>query len=131
MALTQDQTQELRNAIDGRRAVLIADLHRGTDRVRDQDQHESIAGAAPDPGDESVATLIADLDHADVSRDLAELRALEAARERMQQGSYGVCSNCGTDIPFARLRANPGAERCIDCQAQYEKTHVAVHRSSL
>ena len=31
-------------------------------------------------------------------------------------GSYGVCIDCGTDIPAARLYATPEAERCIACQ---------------
>ncbi|HYG55818.1 MAG TPA: TraR/DksA family transcriptional regulator [Burkholderiales bacterium] len=130
MALTHEQTQELRTFIDGRRTTLVAELQRGTDRVR-EDQHEAIAGPAPDPGDESVATLIADLDHADVARDVAELRSLDAACDRMQEGSYGVCADCGIDIPFARLKANPSAERCIDCQSKFEKTYAQPTGTSL
>jgi len=130
MALTQDQAQELARAIEGRRSTLIAELQRGTERVR-EDDHDTVAGTVPDPGDESVATLIKDLDHADVSRDVAELRSLEAARGRMQEGSYGVCIDCGIDIPFARLQATPSAERCIACQEKYEKTYATPGGSSL
>src|SRR5688572_26046667 len=130
MALTQTQAQELARAIAGRRSTLIAELQRGTERVR-EDDHDTVAGTVPDPGDESVATLIKDLDHADVSRDVAELRSLEAARGRMQEGSYGVCIGCGADIPFARLQAAPSAERCIECQENYEKTHAHARGSSL
>ena len=130
MALTDHQAKQIAQVIDSRRAVLIADLQRGTERVR-EDNHDVIAGTVPDPGDESVAALIADLDHADVSRDVAELRALEAARGRMQEGSYGVCIGCGADIPFARLQATPSAERCITCQEKYEKTYASPMGSSL
>jgi DnaK suppressor protein len=130
MPLTNHQAQELAKVIDGRRSVLIADLQRGTERVR-EDDHDAVAGTVPDPGDESVATLIADLDHADVSRDVAELRSLEAARSRMEDGSYGVCSSCGIDIPFARLQANPSAERCITCQEKFEKTYAQPTGTSL
>ena len=130
MALTDHQAKQLAQVIDSRRAVLIADLQRGTERVR-EDEHETIAGKVPDPGDESVAALIADLDHADVSRDVAELRSLEAARIRMTEGSYGVCSSCGVDIPFARLQAAPSAERCITCQEKFEKTYAQTTGSSL
>lgn len=130
MALNDNQAKELAKVIDGRRAVLIADLQRGTERVR-EDDHDTVAGTVPDPGDESVAALIADLDHADVSRDVAELRSLEAARSRMEDGSYGVCSSCGIDIPFARLQANPSAERCITCQEKFEKTYAQQTGTSL
>jgi RNA polymerase-binding protein DksA len=131
MALTQQQARELRDVIDGRRSVLVGELQRSADKVRGEDQREAVAGSAPDPGDESVATLFADLDHADISRDVAELRSLEAARSRMDEGRYGICSSCGIEIPFARLKANPGAERCIACQEKYEKTYAQPTGTSL
>ena len=123
MALTEKQTQELHAALEQRRAVLLAELREDVERVR-RDRFEDLAGAAPDPGDESVATLIADLDHADVGRDLTELRGLEAARTRLADGSYGICADCGGDIGYGRLRANPAALRCIDCQTVHEKTYA-------
>ena len=130
MALTPQQTQELQATIDRRRAALVSELREDVERVR-RDRHEDLAGAAPDPGDESVATLIADLDHADVGRDLDELRGLEAARGRISDGSYGVCLECGGEIGFERLRANPSAVRCIRCQTIHEKTYAAPGGSSL
>ena len=125
MPLTPQETQELRTALEQRRASLLAEVSQDLDKVR-ADRFEDLAGAAPDAGDESVASLISDLDQADASRDLSELRMLETARARMADGSYGACSNCGQDIGFARLRANPGAERCIHCQTLFEKTHAGT-----
>ena len=130
MALTQKQTQELHTAIEQRRAALITELREDVERVRN-DNFEDLAGAAPDAGDESVATLIADLDHADVSRDLNELRDLEAARTRLADGSYGTCADCGGEIGYERLKANPAAVRCIACQTRHEKTYGGVSGSSL
>lgn len=66
--------------------------------------------------------LLADLDQADRSRDLDELRGLEAAHGRIESGEFGVCVDCGRDIAFERLRATPTAIRCIDCQTRHEKT---------
>jgi DnaK suppressor protein len=130
MALTSGQAEELRGMIEARRRALQAELHDGIDRAR-EDSFEDLAGAAPDAGDESVATLIGDIDHADVSRDVTELRALDAARERMEQGSYGVCVECGSDIEYERLKAAPAAIRCIGCQRLHEKTHASPTGSSL
>jgi len=124
MALTPQQAQELRQQIEQRRAQLIADLREDAERVR-RDRFADLAGAAPDRGDESVATLLADLAHADTGRDLDELRGLEAALARLADGGYGVCASCGADIGFERLRVNPAAVRCIRCQAVHEKTHGA------
>ena len=121
MALTPPQMQSLQKTIEQRRSVLVDELREDMERVR-RDRHEDLAGAAPDAGDESVATLIADLEHADLGRDLDELRALEQARARLSDGSYGICIDCGRDIGFERLKANPSAVRCIEDQTRYEKT---------
>lgn len=130
MALTPQQTQELHVAIEHRRDALLAELREDVERVR-RDRHEDLAGAAADAGDASVATLIADLDHADVGRDLSELRGLEVARARLSDGSYGICLDCGGDIGYRRLKANPAAMRCVDCQRIHEKTYATPTGSSL
>jgi DnaK suppressor protein len=130
MALTEQQKKELRPEIERRRAALISELRADAERVRG-DRFEDLAGQAPDPGDESVATLITDLGHANMGRDLSELRALEAALARLRDGSYGICAECGGDIGFERLRANPAAVRCVDCQRVHEKTFAGPSTSSL
>ena len=130
MALTPQQTEELRSVVERRREALLGEFGRDLNRMR-EDGIDHVVGAVPDPGDESVQSLIQDLDQAEASRDLSELRTLDAARERMANGSYGSCTNCGQDIGFERLRANPGAERCIQCQTQFEKTHASQGRTSL
>jgi DnaK suppressor protein len=130
MPLTQHQTEELRGLIDQRRSALLAELREDAARVREQPYSEH-AGPAPDTGDESVATLIADLEQADVTRDLDEFRSLESARQRLAGGDYGTCVDCGGDIGFARLKATPSAIRCIDCQSRHEKTFGGDPRPSL
>ena len=130
MALTQEQAKELRGAIEQRRSALLAELRKDVDRAREE-QYGDLAGPAPDAGDESVADLIADLDHAEVERDVGELRQLDAARSRMDEGHYGECIQCGRDIQYARLRANLSALRCIDCQTLYERTHGQAGGASL
>jgi RNA polymerase-binding protein DksA len=130
MALTPEQTQELKTTVEQRSAALRAEVAGDLGRMR-EDRLRDLAGAAPDPGDESVASLISDLDQAEATRDLSELRMLDAARQRIAEGSYGTCIECGQDIGFARLRANPGAERCITCQTQFEKTHASPGKPTL
>ena len=49
------------------------------------------------------------------------LRDIEAAIQRVENGSYGVCKPCGRSIPQARLKAVSWARYCIDCQEQVEQ----------
>lgn len=44
-------------------------------------------------------------------------------REQLGQAA-GHCLSCGDEIPSERLRANPAALRCIDCQAETERRRV-------
>ena len=121
MALTDQQARELDRMISSRREALIAELREDARKAR-AERFGEVAGEVPDTGDESVASLIADLDQAEWSRDLDELRGLDAAHERIEGGGYGTCVDCGREIGFERLRANPTAIRCIDCQTRHEKT---------
>jgi RNA polymerase-binding transcription factor DksA len=121
MALTSQQVQEMRHRIHERRRQLAAELRGDAERARGESYGE-LAGATHDTGDESVADLFADLDQAEMTRDLAELRDLEAARLRLAAGTYGVCADCGGEIGYERLRANPAALRCVACQTRHEKT---------
>jgi len=130
MPLSHHQTNELREAINRRRKALIAEIRADVAKARNEPYGE-LAGAAPDSGDESVADLLQDLDQFDVTRDLSELRELEAARERLASGQYGVCADCGSDIEYARLRVNPGAPRCLGCQDMHEKTYAGSARPKL
>lgn len=49
------------------------------------------------------------------SAGLAEIRMIRAALGRIEDGTYGICVNCGEEIAPARLEAVPHAARCIDC----------------
>src|SRR5215472_11213123 len=42
---------------------------------------------------------------------------VERALERLHEGTYGVCEGCGRRIPDDRLRYQPAATRCVECQA--------------
>lgn len=55
------------------------------------------------------------------ARESAELDAVDAALRRIADGRYGLCTDCGVDIPAARLHAAPETPRCLDCQTRLEQ----------
>jgi len=124
MSLTTGEVEELKRTIDRRHEQLGAELREDVNRAR-EDSRPELAGPAPDPGDSSVADLIADLDHSELLRDAQEIQELQAARQRIAAGTYGRCEDCGRDIGIERLRVQPAARRCIDCQAVHEKTFAS------
>ena len=46
-----------------------------------------------------------------------------AALARIEEKTYGQCTDCGHEIPEGRLDARPDAARCVACQAKWAKKH--------
>lgn len=122
MPLNRRDLIQLASAIEERRDALQEEIRREVARAR-RETHAEVAGATHDRGDEALADLVTDIGSAEVTRDLGELGGLEAALRRLADGSYGACTDCGAEIPLARLQAEPGAIRCAACQARHEKTY--------
>lgn len=71
------------------------------------------------------------MDNADKASELEEISRAAALAAAQQRGGTTTgstyCIDCGDEIPAARRRANPYAQRCIECQSDYEKTrHIAA-----
>lgn len=52
--------------------------------------------------------------------------ALAEAMDRIREGTYGLCADCGCRIPERRLRALPTATLCVRCQEARESTGIAA-----
>lgn len=46
---------------------------------------------------------------------------IDAALERLEQGVYGICAECGEEIDPQRLQVRPFSRYCIDCKTDLEK----------
>ena len=123
MALSRQQFDELKRLVESRCVALAAEIQADASRVRN-DSAGALADGHMDSGDAAVADQIADLDNAELARDLHELRELEAARARLDAGSFGQCVDCHEEIGYRRLRVQPAATRCFDCQRIHESTHA-------
>jgi DnaK suppressor protein len=52
---------------------------------------------------------------------IERVHKLETALERLRDGDYGVCVECGEPIAAARLRAMPEVQTCVRCQDRLER----------
>ena len=57
----------------------------------------------------------------------AELAQIEQALQRLPQPGFGLCSDCGEAIAFARLQLEPWARRCVACETAAEGPALARH----
>lgn len=99
-------------------------------QMRFSDAQDGEAASAPsqalnvqDQVDIADERLLDGLRYAESERDVGELRAIAAARERLDAGNFGLCVSCQKEIPRARLDALPASARCVECQARYEAQH--------
>ena len=128
--LTGLQQSELRDTLTARREELTEEIR--TELINTEDERFiDLAGRVHDNAEASVADLLYDLDLAVMDQHLASLRDVEHALDRMRQGTYGVCVDCGKPIPYARLHAYPTAARCLEDQERFEQTHAGQNHAQL
>jgi len=128
--LSQEQTKKLQQKLTESRQQLRSEIRDELLKSEDE-RYGELAGQVHDTGDESVADLLVDTNISIVSRYIGELREVEAALERMKTGDYGLCEECGAEIPFERLEAYPTARRDVEHQARHEQTHAAEGRPKM
>jgi len=120
--LTDSQRGQLRAQLEQRKEQLLQEL--------DAVQRDTLAVAsaasrgqaepAGSPRDQANSMADGMVRDAEAARDHAELTAVRAALERMAEGSYGECTDCGQSVGVPRLLAQPSAVRCIACQSKAE-----------
>lgn len=115
--LSTEQLATLREQLEREREALL--------RLRQQEVTDTVVAAEQtlDVGDRqdaaaNEAARLAQWTLADHER--VRLGELEAALQRMQGGSYGVCELSDEPIPYARLRSEPTARATVEAQAEAE-----------
>src|SRR6188768_1382013 len=99
-----------------RRGELLTEMHAAETAARE-------VGAAYDRADRrdaAKADAESQLLGTQEERDRSELAQVEAALQRLGAGAYGLCADCAEPIPLARLRVQPAALRCADCEQAHE-----------
>ena len=93
----------------------------------DSYERDKAAGnASPDDGIQDLADKAASAYSKELNFSLSDaernlLMLIEEAFNRMKEGNYGTCTNCGAEIGEKRLQAVPWTPFCIDCQELQEK----------
>jgi RNA polymerase-binding transcription factor DksA len=119
--LTSEERERIEAALDARLAELVhtrASLIRSAEGLRGSEP-----GVDQHPADGASDLYEEEFDETERMLLDAEERRIDDARRALVEGTYGICRNCGRDIPAGRLEAAPEAVRCIDCQRHFEGYH--------
>lgn len=74
-----------------------------------------------DEGDHADNERIRDVSILLSARNKEKLLAIEGASERIREGTYGMCEECGDEIGAGRLKVMPLAQLCLPCRSRIEK----------
>jgi len=99
----------------------IANLRDDHPGSLDEEVEEIAATSDNHLAETASATLDREIDYTLEENSGHVLVALDAALKRIDEGTYGTCTNCGGEIPAERLEAYPWASLCIDCKRKSER----------
>lgn len=128
--LSKSQVRDLKKELDDRFFELREEIR--LELLESDDQtYIALAGRVHDIGEASVADLLVDLQLADISRHISEIRDIDLALLRIASGNYGVCCDCTISIAIERMQAYPTATRCHRCQDNHEHVYAGTTGPSL
>jgi RNA polymerase-binding protein DksA len=126
-ALTKKDLEHFAKVLAERKQRLGDEIRRVLART-EKERYADILAGGDDAGDTSVADLLSEVAFAEVARDAAEVRDINAAQARVAAGTYGSCIDCGRPIGKKRIEAYPTAKRCIEDQQRREKLRAGPSR---
>ena len=85
------------------------------------DQSEPQETTGLDIGDQTISSIIENLRNTLQDTEIGEYKRVMLALEKIENGTYGICMDCGKDIGVKRLNSYPNAERCVMCQEEFEE----------
>ena len=123
---TRDKASTLNPRRDALRKILLDRRQEVLKEIEElighrlSDDAQNRVDSVPDIGDQAL------LD-SERGRDISILEMRNRMRQnidealiRLDEGAYGICSDCGVEISEKRLKAVPFARRCVACQAKEE-----------
>lgn len=121
---SKDRTEKLRKLLLEKREEIISELRKqlgdrasGDFLMRQDSQIEY--------GDKASFNLTDYIDQRLLEMKSQQVKKVEEALQRLEQGTYGTCKSCGEEIDEKRLAVMPFALMCIDCQrSEEEKTKL-------
>lgn len=105
---------DIQRALERQRAELL-------EEVGDVLTQHKTPEALPDVSDQASAEEDQRFSMRIMEREQNLLKKVNEALDRMKNQNYGICEQCGEDIPYKRLKARPVTTFCIECKTLQEQ----------
>jgi len=114
--MSQNKTNEFQRALEAKKKELMTG---GSDR------EEILIENAAEDFDRLQQQLNREVAIRNLDRESKLLKEVQAALNRIDEGTFGVCLRCEEEIPEKRLRALPWAAYCVPCQEAIDRMRAA------
>src|SRR5215471_13850994 len=128
--MSQSRYTELKQMLDGRRREIQAEVQGKMRGVREEGTWGGKLNEVLDAVESAEADIQEDIEFALVQMKSETLNKINDALQRLEQGDYGNCFDCGEEIAEKRLRALPFAVRCKDCEEARENAQKRERQST-
>lgn len=114
--MDKKKLKQYESKLQAQRRALLGMVERTEDYGREADSEIS-----QDPADKASSSYTKELLFSQSTNERITLKLIDEAIDRIGEGAFGECVNCGEDIQAKRLEALPWARYCIKCQELQEQ----------
>ncbi len=117
-ALTAAQRDELKALMLAHRADLLTQIAQ---------KRENLTPPSSDEGGEVQRNVAREVEQALTNLEATDVQRIDHALTTLEEGTYGLCGECGCHIPFERLKIEPQTQHCVTCKSRWEQQHKQAH----
>ena len=121
LSLREKKLQEIKKILIAQKAALLDEAEEALNALPGQT-------VFPDLGDQATAETERSFMLRLRGRERRLLKKIENAIERIEQGIFGICEKCGSEIDMRRLEARPVTTLCIECKIQQEEEEKLMEK---
>ncbi len=128
---TEDRHASLKQILIAKREAIIQEIKQQLGQSVTDEQQRRLE-AAMDSGDQALVDLEREMGISLQEMRNRERQLIDDALDSLDEGTYGMCAECGDEISEKRLQALPFARLCVECQSKrelMEKIERAEQRS--
>jgi DnaK suppressor protein len=111
--------EALQQMLMRKRQEILKEIEGSLGQSLTEDQQRRLESAR-DVGDQALMDLDRELGISLMEMRNRRRQAIDEALTRLNEGTYGICAECGVEISERRLEAVPFAKLCVECQSREE-----------
>ncbi len=120
MGREKKPNRELKELLIKKKLELLAEVKKAMGEKLDEDVRMTFDLLKDNP-DKSVDELLKHVNARIIGNRSEEIDDIDSALNKLEEGTYGACEECGEDIPIKRLEAVPSALYCVPCQNEIDR----------